>query len=208
MDWAELLGWVGSALFLVRLVPQPLRIWRTGRTHGVSAQAAVNASVSDTGWLFYGLAAGLAPVWACTLLAVPLDLWTAWLLRDKVTFRGVVASAAWGLVMVIAWFVGGQVALGGVLGASVLINNAPHVWAALRGDQLAGIAPVAWYFALADAVLWGGYGVIVGAAGLITYGAVLLSASTIVLFRLWQVGGSEGLRPEFPDGVPDPVENL
>jgi hypothetical protein len=29
-----------------------------------------------------------------------------------------------------------------------------------------------------------------------------------VLFRLWQVGGGDGLRPELVDGLPDPIENI
>lgn len=203
-----MLGWLGSALFLARLVPQPVRIWRTGVAHGVSAQSALNAAVSDTAWLLYGLAAGLPPVWVCTALAIPLDLWTVGLLRDKVVVRNLVSGAAWGLVMVTAWMVGGADGLGAVLGVSVLINSAPQVWAAVRGDRLGGIAPATWYFALADAALWGGYGVVVNASGLIAYGAILFTAAVIILFRLWQVGGADGLRPELPDGLPDPVENL
>lgn len=208
MEWAEILGWLGSALFLARLVPQPLRIWRTGISHGVSAQAAINASVSDAGWLVYGLAAGLPPVWACTVLAIPLDLWSAWLLRKKASPRSFVSASMWGLVMVGAWIVGREVALGTVLGFSVLINHAPQVWTALTAKELGGIAPATWYFALADAALWGGYGVVVRASGLIMYGAVLLTSSIIVLYRLWRVGGLRRLKPEPADGIPDPIEPI
>lgn len=208
MEWAAVLGWLGSALFLARLVPQPVRIWRTGQSHGVSAQSAINAAVSDTGWLLYGVAASLLPVWVCTALAIPLDLWTALLLRDKVTARHLVTAAAWGLVMLTAWIVGGAVALGTVLGSSVLINHAPQVWTALRGDRLGGIAPATWCIALADAGLWGGYGLVVRDPALIAYGVILLTASLVVLFRLWQVGGVGGLRPAIVDGLPDPIENI
>jgi hypothetical protein len=95
--------------------------------------------------------------------------------------------------------------LGTVLGASVVVNHVPAVWAALRGDRLDGIAPATWLIALADAGLWGGYGVLVRDPALIAYGTILVVASVVILFRLWQVGGWTALRPR---GLPDPVEPL
>jgi hypothetical protein len=212
VDAAVVLGWTGSALFLARLVPQPVRLWRGGVSHGVSCQSALDAVVSDVGWLSYGLIAGLPPVWVCAGLAVPLDLWTTWLLRRQVRPATLAFGAAWVAVMVVAWWLGGAVGLGTVLGAGVVVNHAPQVWSALRGDQLGGIAPATWFIAIADAGLWGGYGLLVGDPALIAYGAILLTSAVIVLIRLGQVGGWVGLRPRLPGGLrggwPDPIEPL
>jgi uncharacterized protein with PQ loop repeat len=212
MDAAVVLGWMGSALFLARLVPQPVRLWRQGVSHGVSVQAAVNTMVSDVGWLGYGLVAGLPPVWVCATLAIPLDIWTTVLLRHKMALRTAVFGVGWVAVLAAGWVLGGAVGLGSVLGASVLVNQAPQVWTALRGDRLGGIAPATWMIAIADAGLWGGYGLLVGDPALIAYGSILLASSLIVLFRLGQVGGWAALRPGLPDGLvdsfPDPIEPL
>src|SRR6516165_2932332 len=140
MDAAAVLGWLGSALFIARLVPQPVRLFRHGVSHGVSAQSALDAVASDLGWFGYGLAAALPPVWVCAALAVPLDVWTTWLLRHKVRWSTVAFGAVWVAAMVAGWSVGGAVGLGVVLGASVVVNHAPQVWTALRGDRLGGIA--------------------------------------------------------------------
>jgi uncharacterized protein with PQ loop repeat len=208
VDVAVLLGWLGSVLFLARLVPQPVRLWRTGIAHGVSSQAALNAAVSDVGWVAYGLGAGLVPVWVCAGVAVPLDLWTTWLLRRTVSRRTVGFGAGWAAVMVVAWWLVGGVGLGTVLGASVVVNHAPQVWAAVRGDRLAGIAPATWFIAIADAGLWGGYGAFVRDPALIAYGLILLTAAIVVLVRLFQVGGRAALRPSTSAGFPDPVEPI
>ena len=200
-----MLGWVGSAFFLARLVPQPVRLWRVGVSHGVSSQAALNAVASDVGWLAYGLAAGLPPVWVCAACAVPLDVWTTWLLRGKVGGRTLAFGGAWVAAMAAGWLVGGALGLGAILGASVVVNHLPAVWAAVRGDRLGGIAPATWMLALADAGLWGSYGLLVRDPALIAYGTILLLASVVVLARLAQVGGWRALRPA---GLPDPVEPI
>jgi hypothetical protein len=174
-------------------------------SHGVSAQSALNAVASDVGWLAYGLAAALPPVWVCAALAVPLDTWTTCLLRRRVQFRTLAFGVAWVVAMIVGWLAGGALGLGTVLGASVVVNHVPAVWAALRGDRLDGIAPATWLIALADAGLWGGYGVLVRDPALIAYGTILVVASVVILFRLWQVGGWAALRPR---GLPDPVEPL
>lgn len=208
MSWAEILGWLGSALFLARLVPQPVRLWRTGLTHGVSAHAVSNATVSDVGWLLYGVSVGLVPVWVCTALAIPLDIWTAFLLRRHLTVRTLTMAAGWGVIMSAAWLVAGGAGLGVVLGGSVLVNNAPQVWAAVRGDRLDGIASATWFIGIADAGLWGSYGVVVRDPALMAYGAILMTSSLVILTRLWQVGGSAALRPDFSHGLPDPTESI
>ncbi len=208
MESSALLGWIGSALFLARLVPQPLRLHRTGVSHGVSPLAALNAAASDAAWFLYGLSSGLAPLWVCTALAIPLDAWTLWLLRHRVTVHDGLAASTWVLIIGAAWALRGADGLGASLAFSVLVNHAPQVWSALRGDRLGGIAPATWYFALADAMLWGGYGLAVRDGALVAYGIVLTVSALITLARLWQVGGKRGLTPELPEGLPDPIENI
>ena len=165
MDLAVTLGWIGTLLFVVRLLPQPLKLRRSGDTDGVSATAFVNATVSDSGWFFHGVAHGLAPIWCSSLVAVPIDLWTLWHLRRQVGARAVLSGVAWTVALVVAAVAGGRLAFGVVLAASVAVNHAPQVWTALRSHSLSGLAPATWWFGLADAVLWGTYGLAEGVKG-------------------------------------------
>ena len=82
---ASAVGWVASIVFLARLLPQPIRLFRTGVPNGVSPLAMMNSAVSDIAWVLYGLSAGLAPVWVVALLALPPGIWTIVLLRDRIT---------------------------------------------------------------------------------------------------------------------------
>lgn len=185
MDVATVVGWVGTLLFVVRLLPQPLKLRRTGDAAGVSATAVTNATVSDAGWFFHGVTHGLPPVWFASLVAVPLDLWTLWHLRSRVGVRALASGALWGVVLAVAAIGGGRVAFGVALGASVVVNHAPQVWSALRSHSLSGISPATWWFGLTDALLWGGYGLAERDAALIAYGLVLGAASVTVLSALW-----------------------
>jgi uncharacterized protein with PQ loop repeat len=181
MEWTDALGWVGTALFLVRLLPQPLKLHRTGDTAGVSVQSALNALVSDAGWLVHGLVTGLAPVWVAAIAALPLDVWMLWHLRGRIEVRHLSGAALWAAALAIGGAVWGRAGLGVVLGTSVVVNHAPQVWTALRSHSLSGLAPATWCFALADALLWGGYGWAERDPALIAYGLVLGAASVTIL---------------------------
>ncbi|MCB1262930.1 MAG: hypothetical protein KDB33_21395, partial [Acidimicrobiales bacterium] len=79
----ELLGWIASITYVLRLLPQPVRLWRTGLPAGVSTVAAWNALLCDLGWAAYGASADLPPVlWVSVVAAVP-GVWTVVLLRRE-----------------------------------------------------------------------------------------------------------------------------
>ncbi|MCU0269238.1 MAG: PQ-loop repeat-containing protein [Acidimicrobiales bacterium] len=178
----ELLGWLASAVFLVRLLPQPIRLWRTGTPQGVSPLAAMNSALSDLAWLLYGLGAGLVPVWLVAVLALPPGIWTVVLLRRRTSRGDLLLAGLWLATILVAAYTGGLVAL---LGVSVLVNQGPQVLEALRSDDLRGVAAPTWWIALADATLWGSYGVVVGDAAVVAYGVVLFACATTILVRLW-----------------------
>lgn len=184
MDLALLLAWIGTALFVVRLLPQPLHLWRHRNDAGVSATSLTNNLVSDAFWLPYGLVAGLPPVWFASVVAIPLDLLTLVLVRRRVSRRVLGVGLAWSAVLGVAWWAGGGLGLGLALGASVLVNHGPQVVTALRSDDLSGLHPATWWFSLAEALLWGVYGVALVDAALMAYALVLGGAATIILLRI------------------------
>lgn len=183
VDAAFVLGWLATVAFLVRLLPQPLRLIRTGIPDGVSSIAVMNIALTELAWLLYGLIEGLVPVWAVSLPALPLGLWTVLLLRHQITRRDVLVSGLW-LFAIGVGFLTGTLAV--ILAASVLVNYGPQVLTAVRGQDLEGLAPATWLLALADAGLWGAYGVAVGDPALLGYCVVLTLFSLVILWRIWR----------------------
>jgi uncharacterized protein with PQ loop repeat len=190
---AEVIGLVASVVFLARLMPQPIRLARTGVPDGVSPLAMMNGVSSDIGWILYGLSVALLPVWGVAVVALVPGIWTVALLRSRVTRRDLIGAAVWLTTIGIAWQVG---RLAFILGLSVIVNHGPSVWVALRSRRLEGISRTTWLIAIADASLWGGYGIATGDPALMGYGSVLLSAAATILGRIWWTGRAPADDPE------------
>ncbi len=183
LDLSDALGWVAVVTFIVRLIPQPVRLARTGIPDGVSPLAALNIALTELAWFVYGLSQGSVPIWLVSLPAFPLALWTVLLLRDETTRRDLVGAGLWLAVIAIAWLGG---SLGAVLGLAVVVQFGPQVWVALRSDDLRGISPNAWRLAIVDALVWGAYGVTIVDYALIGYASTLIVFAVVVLVRVRQ----------------------
>ena len=179
----ELLGWLASLVYLARLLPQPVRLARTGVPVGISTIAAMNAVISDVAWIAYGLQAGLVPVWLVAVIGVVPGVWTVALLRGEIRRGDVLRSGIWLAVIGLAAAAG---ALGVILAASVLVNMGPQVWKAIRSSDLRGLSAFTWLIAIGDGLLWGAYGVVVEDRALVGYGVVLVTSALIVLGRMAQ----------------------
>lgn len=181
MSAAAALSIVASAVFLIRLLPQPVRLWRTGVTAGVSPVAAANAVIAESAWTYYGAVHGLFAVWLVSVFALVPGIWTVVLLRRRFGRIDVLVA----VVMASAYVMSGLLGVLAVaIALSVLTTSGPQVWRAVVESDLRGIAPATWYVAIADATLWGAYGIVIGDAALTGYAAVLLSSAAIVLGRI------------------------
>ena len=178
----NVLAVVAPVIYLVRLLPQPVRLWRTGVAAGVSPLAAMNGVIGDLAWVVYGISAGLPAVWVVCAFALIPAIWTFALLRPEVRRNNLMVAAVWALALVVSAMFG---AIGITLGLGVLVTQGPQVWTALRDDDLRGIAPGAWWIAVLDATAWGLYGVGIDDGALMGYGVVLNVAAAIVLGRVW-----------------------
>jgi uncharacterized protein with PQ loop repeat len=181
---AAVLAVVASAVFVARLLPQPLRLWRTGVDEGVSPMAAYNSVLSAVGWLVYGLAESLPAVWVVSLVALVPGCWQAALLVRRTRAVDVAGAALFAAVIAAAAVAG---FLAPVLAVGVLVTAGPQVVEALRCQDLSGLAPATWWIAIGDAALWGLYGASLGDAALVGYWAVLTACAVVVLVRIADV---------------------
>ncbi len=156
-------------------------LWRTGLPDGVSALAALNATVSAATWTLYGIIAQLPIVWVVSLVALGLSGWTAVLLRRSTTLRDIAHASVFVAIVIIAG-AAGLLAL--ALAGSVLFSIGPQLVKALRETDLAGIAPATMWLALGDAAAWGAYGALLRDPALVGYFLVLTASAAIILFRL------------------------
>lgn len=180
------LALLASGVFLVRLLPQPVRLVRHQVDAGVSPLSAMNALIADLAWLAYGLWAGIPAVWIVSVLALLPEVWTVALLRRKTRPVELGIAALWAGAILLSAPLG---LLAAALGVGVLVTQGPQVLMALREDDLRGIAPATWRLALADAICWGAYGWAIGDPALLGYFAVLSTSAVIVLVRLRVTAG-------------------
>jgi uncharacterized protein with PQ loop repeat len=181
MRGSSVLALAASLVFLVRLLPQPLRTLRTGQVAGVSVAAAANAFIADAAWLAYGLSARVVAVWLVSVPALLASGWTVILLRRSAGGRDLALSATW-LVAVAVAAAGGVLSL--ALSMAVVVCCGPAVWTAYRSAAPDGLSRWTWWLAVADASLWGSYGLVIGDGALRMYGIVMLVTVAAVLVRL------------------------
>ncbi|MFM7069686.1 MAG: hypothetical protein ACKOYM_09530 [Actinomycetes bacterium] len=178
---ATTLSLLASAVFLLRLFPQPVRLARLGVADGVSPMAAYNAVLVAFAWLYYGLAERLLAVWVVSVLALVPGIWQAALLVRRTRRVDVLGTTAWALALVVALGMG---RFGAVLGLGVVVTTGPQVVEVLRSDDLSGVAPATWWVSIVDAALWGLYGLAISDGPLMGYGVVLFTCAVVVLGRL------------------------
>jgi uncharacterized protein with PQ loop repeat len=184
MEPVDLLGWLGVAFTFARMGSQPWHNLRRRRVDGVSVIALGNSVVGDVGWLVYGLAAGLPPVWVVAALVLPVGVASVVVARSLITIRSVAAVTAWSALLASSWILGGPIALGTVLVAGVAMSMVPQLLVVFRRSNLDGLSLVTVGLALADAAAWSAYGFATADGPLLFYGAVLATGSTLVGWRI------------------------
>jgi uncharacterized protein with PQ loop repeat len=186
----QIMGWLGATIFVARQVPQALRLLRTRESAGVSKLGAVNAISNTSGWVIYGLGVDELVLWVPCLFAIPFEIVVLALIKERMSGRERLIAIAWAAAIGLAWPIAGQAALATVMGLGIVAGTAPHVLAAFRSSSLAGVEPRTWRIAIADGLLWGGYGVSVADPLVIFYCVVLVGAAVLILgrHRRWRAG--------------------
>lgn len=169
------------------LVPQIVKLVRTGDSAGVSSTWPALGLVTNVGWFTYVISqqlwtATLAPF--ATFVAYAVTLWA--LGRTGKDLRSSFArGAAWTALLVATTLIAGWTTLGVVLGLSYGVMLAPSIWTAYRTTNPSGIAPGTWWIGSAEAVLWGYFGLFHADRGIVTFGIVGVVGATLMLARYY-----------------------
>ena len=156
-----MLGTLGTAIGLVRAVPQLVRLLRTREAHGVSVDTAATSSVVSLGWATYGVLTKQPYVtFASGPSGVIFGVTMFLALRFGRQVREFKIAPVWFGVMLLAGVIAGKNGLGMVLPISLLIANIPQLWVAYKEGNLADLSLGTWLLSVADGVVWGVYSLI------------------------------------------------
>ena len=190
MSREELAFWVAlvaNGVTFVQIMPQIVRLLRTGRTEGVSpAWAAVGMTI-NLGWLTYVVENEFwvtIPSIIAAIVSFGLALYLLYRngadVRLGLLMTVPIAVASVGIQMAAGWTV-----LGTVLGLSNALYLGPSVVAAWRAHIPVGVSPATWWLTVLEGLKWGFYGVLVAAVPIMVYGSTAILLAALVLLRLW-----------------------
>ena len=186
-DWALIVGAIATVISFVLLIPQIVRLLRTGRTAGVSPTWAALGTTINGVWFVYVVA---EEIW----IAIPSDIvatssfgLTFFLLwrRGATVGPGLVTSAITVVVLAAIQIRFGWTAMGTTLAFSYVIQFMPSITTAWRTHTPVGLSPATWTLALAEAFAWSAYGVLIENGPFILFGAGQGLTALLVLLRYW-----------------------
>ena len=173
------------------LLPQIVKLVKTGDSDGVSTTWPALGFVINVGWFVYLSAQELwASIFApfFTFLAYAVTMWAVGRTgRDLSTsyLRGAAAAA----LLTATALLGTWETLGVVLGVSYGVVLTPSIWTAYRTSIPSGISPLTWWIGLVEALLWGYYGWFHSDRGVITFMVVGVIGTGLMLIRFYTTRG-------------------
>ena len=190
MSRLELAFWVAvvaNGVTFVQIVPQIVRLLRTGHTEGVSPTWAAVGMTINIGWFAYVVENEFWETIPSIFAAVSSFGLALYLLyRNGARVRaGLLTSAAVAVASVGIQQAAGWTVLGTVLGLSNGLYLGPALIAAWRTYVPAGISPGTWWLTVLEGFKWGFYGVLVAAVPIVVYGSTAMLLAVLVLLRLW-----------------------
>ena len=186
-EFANLVGIVATVVTFVQILPQIVRLIRTGQIEGVSPAWAAGGATINLGWLAYVVENGFWETIPSIIAAITSFGLALYLLyRNGADVRvGLAMSAAVAVASVAVQRYAGWTVLGTVLGLSNGLYLGPSVIAAWRSRAPIGIAPATWWLTVLEGFKWGLYGVLVLAVPIVVYGSTAILLALLVLLRLW-----------------------
>ena len=184
---ANIAAIVATLLTAAFLLPQLIKLIRTGDSEGVSATWPALGFVTNVGWFVYVINQGLWTAIFAPFITFIFYAVTLWALgRTGRSLRGAkLRGAGWSVLLVAVLATGGWITFGMVLGLSYGVVLAPSVWTAFQSVDPSGIAPGTWWIGGFEAALWGYYGAFHSDRGILTLAVIGVVGSTLMLARYY-----------------------
>jgi hypothetical protein len=184
IEMRTLLLATATGLTAIFLLPQIIRVTRSGDRSGLSATWATFGLITNGVWILYLASLGMwgaatAPALAVVAYGSMLTVLTRALCGEGWVWAGALYVGLLATVGSLAGIEG----IGLLLILTPLIQLTPAIVAAYRERCPTGIAPVTWGLSAAEAGLWGWYGWLVRDPTLLGYGIVTGIGSMLVLNR-------------------------
>jgi uncharacterized protein with PQ loop repeat len=189
---------IAAAIFgIPQFLPQILKVRATRDATGVSWSWAALTTVSNAAWIAYFALSrywsALIPACSATLLAGTLAVMLA--AREKVKPRSYLTVSAWTAALAVTWAIAGRAGLGTELAAAFAVQVTPSIRAAYRTELPTGISAGTWILILGELACFLAYGLYQSDPRLITLGATGVTASTLMLARIFWVSRRRDGRP-------------
>lgn len=201
-----------SLLSVVLLLPQLIRLWRTGDLRGISSTWPALGLSLNLWWSGYLVHARLPAMLPASVIVVVLYATVVVLVgsidgreRSRMAVRAGLANVA--CAALLAW--GGWTLLGLGLGTAYAVQLLPAVITAWRSESVAGVSAATWWIALAEAAIWGAFGATNHDGPTTFYGVTGAVAAAAMLERLRREGSatrgkrSRQLSHALPDEITD-----
>ncbi len=178
---------VANGATFVQILPQIVRLVRTGHTEGVSPVWAAVGMTINVCWLTYVVENEFWATIPSIVAAVSSFALALYLLhRRGVSVRaGVLLSVAVVVASVGIQQSAGWTVMGTVLGLSNGLYLGPAVIAAWREHAPVGVSPGTWWLTVVEGFTWGLYGALVASVPIMVYGSTAILLAAAVLLRLW-----------------------
>lgn len=173
------------------VMPQILRLHRTGSTSGVSAAWIGVGIAMNAWWTAYAVGSGL---WGLLPVAIGGVLLYGVLAMQVLGISGrlaarqlLIGALVVGVIPLPALVLGGTEAAGIAVGLCYAVQFTPAVVESLRSSDLQGLSFSTWLMALGEALIWVVYGLAVADVALIIGGAGGSLASAIIVVQIVRV---------------------
>jgi uncharacterized protein with PQ loop repeat len=186
MNYASVLGSIGTGMGLIRAVPQLVRLSRARAAYGVSLDSAATSSIVSFGWVAYAFMTHQVYVILATgasgLIFALVAIFAVRYGRRLNEFK---VAPLWFVVLLLSGVLIGKNGLGIMLPISVLAANIPQLWVAYKEGNLIDLSLGTWALSMTDGLIWGVYALIQHDIPILGYGIFqLITSGMIVLIKL------------------------
>jgi uncharacterized protein with PQ loop repeat len=185
LDYAPI---AAATLAIPQFLPQIVKLGTTRDTAGISWAWALLTSLNNAAWIAYFTLArywsALVPATAATLLAGLLALMLS--RRGPAEPRSAGLIAGWAALLAAGTALFGRTGLGALLTAAFAVQVAPSIWTAYRTPRPTGVSWATWLLILGELSCWLAYGVHKSDPRLTVLGALGVTASLLMLARIFQ----------------------